>query len=46
MTLHQPDLNLPDRLLATCGECRAWYMIFLGPGLMIRLPDEGAINQG
>jgi hypothetical protein len=26
LTLHQPDPELPDRLLAVCEECRAWYL--------------------
>ena len=26
LTLHQPDLELPDRLLATCDECKSWYL--------------------
>lgn len=26
LTLHQPDADLPDRLLATCEECKSWYL--------------------
>jgi hypothetical protein len=26
LTLHQPDPTLPDRLLATCDECKSWYL--------------------
>jgi hypothetical protein len=26
LTLHQPDPELPDRLLATCDECKSWYL--------------------
>ena len=26
-SLHQPDTDLPDRLLATCDECKAWYVL-------------------
>jgi hypothetical protein len=26
LTLHQPDPQLPDRLLAVCEECKAWYL--------------------
>jgi hypothetical protein len=26
LTLHQPDLELPDRLLAICDECKSWYL--------------------
>ncbi len=26
LTLHQPDPDLADRLLATCDECKSWYL--------------------
>jgi len=26
LTLHQPDPELPDRLLATCDDCKSWYL--------------------
>jgi hypothetical protein len=26
LALHQPDPQLPDRLLATCDECKSWYV--------------------
>lgn len=26
LTLHQPDPDLPGRLLATCFECKTWYL--------------------
>ena len=26
LILHQPDQELPDRLLATCPGCRSWYV--------------------
>ena len=26
LTLHQPDPELPERLLATCDECKAWFL--------------------
>jgi hypothetical protein len=26
LTLHQPDPELADRLLATCEECKSWYL--------------------
>lgn len=27
LVLHQPDGNRPERLLATCDECKAWFLI-------------------
>ncbi len=26
LTLHQPDPVVADRLLATCEECKSWYL--------------------
>ena len=27
LDLHQPDCELPNRLLATCGDCKTWYLL-------------------
>ena len=27
LVLHQPDPELADRLLATCDECKSWYLL-------------------
>jgi hypothetical protein len=27
LILHQPDPDLPDRLLGTCDECKSWFLI-------------------
>ena len=26
LTMHQPDPQLPDRLLATCDDCKSWFL--------------------
>lgn len=26
LTLHQPDSEMPERILGTCDECKAWYL--------------------
>ncbi len=42
LDVHQPDGDLPDRMLATCPGCRAWHLIECGPGpgaLIVLLPD-------
>lgn len=39
MAVHQPDPGLPDRLLATCEGCKAWWLIDRRAGLMLLLPD-------
>ena len=32
VSLHQPDLDMPDRLLAICGACDAW-------AFLVEMPD-------
>ena len=27
LAIHQPDPGLPDRLLATCDDCKSWYVL-------------------
>ena len=27
LDLHQPDCEMPDRLLGTCGGCKTWYLL-------------------
>jgi hypothetical protein len=31
LEIHQPDSDLPDRMLATCEECKCWYLIESNP---------------
>jgi hypothetical protein len=45
LNLHQPDANLPERLLATCPDCSAWFLIDGGAGLMMLLPDEDDLRN-
>src|SRR5262249_37198314 len=40
LLIHQPDQHLPDRLLATCDECRTWFLIHAAVGVILRLPNE------
>jgi hypothetical protein len=43
LTLHQPDSDLPDRLLATCDECKAWFLATSDGDILIpvpQLPDD------
>lgn len=43
LDLHQPDVEQPDRLLATCGNCGAWHLLQQPDhgkkSLLARLPD-------
>jgi uncharacterized protein YbaR (Trm112 family) len=45
LDLHQPDEQLAERLVGTCPECRAWYLIDAGAGLMLPLPDEADLRR-
>lgn len=27
LALHQPDPEMPERLLGTCGDCKTWYLL-------------------
>ena len=40
LTLHQPDLDLPDRLLATCDECKSWFLANSDATVLIPIPES------
>ncbi len=39
LDLHQPDTDLPERLLGTCGACKAWYLIDAIGGHQTVIPE-------
>jgi hypothetical protein len=45
MMIHQPDEDLPDRLIGTCESCTVWFLIAASAKLMARLPDEDALRD-
>jgi hypothetical protein len=49
LSLHQPDLETPGRLLGVCEPCKRWFLIDvlidLSGGLMVRLPDMEVIRD-
>jgi hypothetical protein len=45
LVLHQPDEELPSRLLGTCQECRTWFLIDGDAELMVKLPDENMLRN-
>src|SRR5215471_14675520 len=45
LLIHQPDQQLPDRLLGTCYECRTWFLINATAGVIVRLPDEEELER-
>ena len=38
LTLHQPDPELPERLLATCDDCNRGFSPILGASHSFRFP--------
>lgn len=51
LEVHQPDAANPARLLGTCPECGAWYVLDFEESLdepeclMLRLPDVDTIRR-
>jgi hypothetical protein len=49
LSLSQPDMNSPERLLGVCEQCKHWFLIDLIPnqtrGILCRLPDIKLIRQ-
>jgi len=48
LTLHQPDLEMADRLLGTCDGCKRWYLVDLLPGrddgFLVEMPDRELVR--
>jgi hypothetical protein len=49
LSLSQPDLHSPGRLLGVCPQCKRWFFIHLilnqTEGFLWRLPDIDRIRQ-
>ncbi len=45
LVLHQPDEELPERMLGTCEECQTWFLIYADTQLMLKLPDEKMLRD-
>jgi hypothetical protein len=49
LDVHQPDADLPDRMLATCDDCKGWHLIDYKPdgraALVALLPDLDVVIQ-
>lgn len=49
MQLHQPDLDQPDRLLATCPSCQCWYVLdesaSTGDFVRLQVPVSKAMHR-
>ncbi len=45
LSIHQPDLNAPERLLGTCGGCGSWYLIDCDRDIIVLLPDTVGLRN-
>jgi hypothetical protein len=49
LSLSQPDMELPERLLGICEQCKRWFLIDMvsdqGEGTMVRLPEAHVIRS-
>ena len=44
LSMHQPDPDYPERMLATCPDCRSWYLIDCVAGAMVLLPSADELS--
>jgi hypothetical protein len=44
LAVHQPDIELPDCLLAVCPGCHDWFLVEAGAEVMARLPHWDALR--
>ena len=44
LVLHQPDPQMPERILGACGECKSWFLLDSGLGYVQIAP--GAVDPG
>lgn len=48
LDVHQPDAEVPDRMLATCEGCKGWHLVEFTPGrpgaLVVLLPDVSGLR--
>jgi len=49
LDVHQPDMAQPERLLGTCEQCGAWYLLACRADrrdmVVMRLPEEAEIAE-
>jgi hypothetical protein len=47
--IHQPDSELPERMLGTCEYCQTWYLVECdtdaGDAMLILLPDPSQFRN-
>lgn len=45
LDVHQPEPERPERLLGTCPDCGAWYLIDDDAHMMLALPDPRVLRD-
>ena len=45
LSIHQPDVNAPERLLGTCDACGAWHLVDADRGVTVLLPDADGLRD-
>lgn len=49
LDVHQPDAELPERMLGTCDACKCWHTVFYEPGadvaLVVAMPGAGPFTD-
>jgi hypothetical protein len=40
LALHQPDPELPNRLLATCDDCKSWFLTDSDGVTLVAIPNR------
>ncbi len=44
LSLHQPEINSPERLLGTCDACGSWHLVDLDRAITVLLPDADGLR--
>jgi hypothetical protein len=39
LELHQPDFDTPTRMLGTCPDCKAWFVLDADRDTIVRIDD-------
>ncbi len=45
LSIHQPDVYAPERLLGTCDTCGAWHLIDSDRAITVLLPDADGLRD-
>ncbi len=45
VVVHLPDIAAPHRLLATCNQCKSWFLMDDASETMIQLPTSDQLRE-